>query len=115
MGTARGNFPGRTQFDGVWRKNRHGKGQNARKRGSLSIFAVVPRGTMFIGSFVQTTPTFHVKRVTNSSMFQEYDVIVVGAGHAGCEAAAASANMGSKVLLVTMNLATIVQLSCNPA
>jgi tRNA uridine 5-carboxymethylaminomethyl modification enzyme len=48
-------------------------------------------------------------------MFQEYDVIVVGAGHAGCEAAAAAANMGSKVLLVTMNLATIGQMSCNPA
>lgn len=48
-------------------------------------------------------------------MFQEYDVIVVGAGHAGCEAAAASANMGSTVLLVTMNMQTIAQMSCNPA
>lgn len=48
-------------------------------------------------------------------MFQKYDVIVVGAGHAGCEAAAAAANMGSKVLLVTMNLQTIAQMSCNPA
>ena len=48
-------------------------------------------------------------------MFEEYDVIVVGAGHAGCEAAAAAANMGSKVLLVTMNLTTIGQMSCNPA
>lgn len=48
-------------------------------------------------------------------MFKEYDVIVVGAGHAGCEAAAAAANMGSKVLLVTMNMATIGQMSCNPA
>lgn len=48
-------------------------------------------------------------------MFQNYDVIVVGAGHAGCEAAAAAANMGSKVLLVTMNLQTIAQMSCNPA
>ena len=45
----------------------------------------------------------------------EYDVIVVGAGHAGCEAAAAAANMGSKTLLVTMNLQTIAQMSCNPA
>jgi tRNA uridine 5-carboxymethylaminomethyl modification enzyme len=48
-------------------------------------------------------------------MFQEYDVIVVGAGHAGCEAAAAAANMGSTVLLVTMNMQTIAQMSCNPA
>lgn len=48
-------------------------------------------------------------------MFQEYDVIVVGAGHAGCEAAAAAANMGSKTLLVTMNMTTIGQMSCNPA
>ncbi len=48
-------------------------------------------------------------------MFSEYDVIVVGAGHAGCEAAAAAANMGSKVLLITMNMQTIAQMSCNPA
>ncbi len=48
-------------------------------------------------------------------MFKEYDVIVVGAGHAGCEAAAAAASMGSSVLLVTMNMATIAQMSCNPA
>lgn len=44
-----------------------------------------------------------------------YDVIVVGGGHAGCEAAAAAANMGSKVMLVTMNLLTLAQMSCNPA
>lgn len=48
-------------------------------------------------------------------MLPEYDLIVVGAGHAGCEAAAAAANMGSKVLLVTMNMGTIAQMSCNPA
>lgn len=48
-------------------------------------------------------------------MFQKYDVIVVGAGHAGCEAAVAAANMGSSVLLVTMNMQTIAQMSCNPA
>lgn len=48
-------------------------------------------------------------------MFSKFDVIVVGAGHAGCEAAAAAANMGSKVLLITMNLQTIAQMSCNPA
>jgi tRNA uridine 5-carboxymethylaminomethyl modification enzyme len=48
-------------------------------------------------------------------MFPEYDVIVVGAGHAGCEAAAAAANLGSRVMLVTMNMQTIAQMSCNPA
>lgn len=48
-------------------------------------------------------------------MFQEYDIIVVGAGHAGCEAAAAAANLGNKVLLITMNLQVIAQMSCNPA
>jgi tRNA uridine 5-carboxymethylaminomethyl modification enzyme len=48
-------------------------------------------------------------------MTENYDIIVVGAGHAGCEAAAAAANMGSKVLLITMNLQTIAQMSCNPA
>ena len=58
---------------------------------------------------------FHVKHHNLTNMFPEYDVIVVGAGHAGCEAAAAAANMGSKVLLVTMNMNTIAQMSCNPA
>jgi len=48
-------------------------------------------------------------------MFPFYDVIVVGAGHAGCEAAAAAANLGSKVLLVTMNMQNMGQMSCNPA
>lgn len=48
-------------------------------------------------------------------MFNKYNIIVVGGGHAGCEAAAAAANMGSSVLLVTMNMATIAQMSCNPA
>ncbi|MBL3654537.1 tRNA uridine-5-carboxymethylaminomethyl(34) synthesis enzyme MnmG [Fulvivirga sediminis] len=48
-------------------------------------------------------------------MFPEYDVIVVGAGHAGCEAAHAAAKMGSRVLLATMNMNTIAQMSCNPA
>lgn len=49
-------------------------------------------------------------------MFQrEYDVIVVGAGHAGCEAAAAAANLGSAVLLITMDMTKIAQMSCNPA
>ena len=48
-------------------------------------------------------------------MFPKYDVIVVGAGHAGCEAAVAAANLGCKVLLATMNMQTIGQMSCNPA
>jgi tRNA uridine 5-carboxymethylaminomethyl modification enzyme len=50
-----------------------------------------------------------------AAMFREYDIIVVGGGHAGCEAAAAAANLGSRVLLVTMNMNTIAQMSCNPA
>lgn len=48
-------------------------------------------------------------------MFPSYDIIIVGAGHAGCEAAASAANLGSKVLLITMNMQTIAQMSCNPA
>ena len=48
-------------------------------------------------------------------MFKKYDIIVVGAGHAGCEAAAAAANLGSSVLLITMQMGTIAQMSCNPA
>lgn len=48
-------------------------------------------------------------------MFERYDIVVVGAGHAGCEAAASAANMGSKTLLITMNMQTIAQMSCNPA
>jgi tRNA uridine 5-carboxymethylaminomethyl modification enzyme len=48
-------------------------------------------------------------------MHKEYDIIVAGGGHAGCEAAAAAANMGSKVLLITMNMQTIASMSCNPA
>ncbi len=48
-------------------------------------------------------------------LFEKYDIIVVGAGHAGSEAAAAAANLGSKVLLITMNLQSIAQMSCNPA
>ena len=48
-------------------------------------------------------------------MHKQYDVIVVGGGHAGCEAAAAAANLGSSTLLITMNMGTIAQMSCNPA
>ena len=62
-------------------------------------------------------PLFNTTRNSTFApeMFHEYDIIVVGAGHAGCEAAAAAANMGSKVLLITMNMQTIAQMSCNPA
>ena len=48
-------------------------------------------------------------------MKAEYDVIVVGAGHAGCEAAAAAANIGSRTLLITMDMTKYAQMSCNPA
>ena len=54
-------------------------------------------------------------RTVHVIMFPKYDVIVVGAGHAGCEAAVAAANLGCKVLLATMNMQTIAQMSCNPA
>jgi tRNA uridine 5-carboxymethylaminomethyl modification enzyme len=57
---------------------------------------------------------FHVKQFLNS-MFETYDIIVVGAGHSGCEAAAAAANMGSRTLLITMNMTNMAQMSCNPA
>jgi tRNA uridine 5-carboxymethylaminomethyl modification enzyme len=70
----------------------------------------VPRGTHKNNKiFTCSTWNMEVK------MFKRYNVIVVGAGHAGCEAAAAAANLGSSVLLVTMNMGTIAQMSCNPA
>jgi len=57
-----------------------------------------------------------VEQLQNTNkMFSKYDLIVVGAGHAGCEAAAAAANLRSSVLLITMNMGTIAQMSCNPA
>ncbi len=60
-------------------------------------------------------PSTRINTLFLQAMFPQYDVIVVGAGHAGCEAAAAAANLGSKVLLITMNMQTIAQMSCNPA
>lgn len=50
-----------------------------------------------------------------SQLLPEYDVIVVGAGHAGCEAACAAANLGSRTLLITLDMNKIAQMSCNPA
>ncbi len=58
---------------------------------------------------------FHVEHSFLTTMFPKYDVIIVGAGHAGCEAAHAAATIGSKVMLITMNMMTIAQMSCNPA
>lgn len=58
---------------------------------------------------------YRLSGCTFAPMFPQYDIIVVGAGHAGCEAAAAAANLGSKTLLITMNMQTIAQMSCNPA
>ena len=60
---------------------------------------------------------FHVEHFIKAKlkMTDQYDIIIAGAGHAGCEAACAAANMGSRVLLITMNLNTIAQMSCNPA
>jgi len=60
-------------------------------------------------------PGLIVPRGTTDEMTEAYDVVVVGGGHAGCEAAAAAANMGSRVLMVTMNMGVIGQMSCNPA
>jgi tRNA uridine 5-carboxymethylaminomethyl modification enzyme len=69
----------------------------------------------FMSQRSETFPLFSRGTVPLPTMFPEYDIIVVGAGHAGCEAAASAANLGSKVLLVTMNMQTIAQMSCNPA
>ena len=58
---------------------------------------------------------YKYKRILSRTLTFNYDVIVVGAGHAGCEAAAAAANLGSKTLLITMDMNKIAQMSCNPA
>ena len=78
------------------------KGHARRRRPRIGH---VPRGTTALNGF---QPTF-------VSMIQTYDVIVVGAGHAGNEAAAAAANLGASTLLITMNMGVIGQMSCNPA
>src|SRR5215467_8751960 len=72
-------------------------------------------GSIFQGFHVKHSKLNHRAIVPLAAMFPEYDIVVVGAGHAGCEAAAAAANLGSKVLLITMNMQTIAQMSCNPA
>ena len=71
------------------------------------MFANVPRGT----NFYKSNLDFNKEKM----FLEKYDVIVVGAGHAGCEAAAAAANLGCSTLLVTMSLQNIAQMSCNPA
>lgn len=75
----------------------------------------VPRGTCPNFQVFKSWKVSTQKLPYLCKMFPKYDVVVVGGGHAGCEAAAAAANMGSKVLLITMNLQTIAQMSCNPA
>jgi tRNA uridine 5-carboxymethylaminomethyl modification enzyme len=74
--------------------------------GVLSIFAGLKNVCPSSGSGLT---------LRKNKMFTQYEIIVVGAGHAGCEAAAAAANMGSKVLLITMDMTKIAQMSCNPA
>lgn len=64
---------------------------------------------------LQKTKTLEHIYLPDYQMFKEYDIIVVGAGHAGCEAAAAAAQMGSSVLLITLDMNKIAQMSCNPA
>lgn len=74
---------------------------------------------MFHGKHLGHQPAlysvYRLSGCTFAPMFPQYDIIVVGAGHAGCEAAAAASNLGSKTLLITMNMQTIAQMSCNPA
>lgn len=74
----------------------------------MRIFAALKLRTLIVIRLL-----FHVKQ--GNKMFKNYDIIVVGAGHAGCEAASASANLGSSVLLITMNMSSVAQMSCNPA
>src|SRR5688500_16787915 len=79
---------------------------------SQNTFSIVSRDTLFKEN---RSADKNFKKYLCRLMFPKYDIIVVGAGHAGCEAAAAAANLGSRVLLITMNLQTIAQMSCNPA
>ncbi len=100
-------------------KPRLKKGKCAKKKAPAYLCGSFTWNAIFLSVTVLKTIVELLKIVSretsDSSMFPEYDIIVVGAGHAGCEAAAAAARMGSKVLLITMNMATIAQMSCNPA
>ena len=80
-----------------------GEGRAAAKVLSKKVFLVLGLGLGIFG------------KVSRETLVMDYDIIVIGGGHAGCEAAHAAARMGARTLLITMNLATIGQMSCNPA
>ena len=85
--------------------------QDSLKRSIKKTSLIIKKPLEFLTSSIQHLTSNHYL----CDMFPIYDVIVVGAGHAGCEAAAAAANLGSKTLMITMNMQTIAQMSCNPA
>ena len=85
--------------------------QDSLKRSIKKTPLIIKKPLEFLTSSIQHLTSNHYL----CDMFPIYDVIVVGAGHAGCEAAAAAANLGSKTLMITMNMQTIAQMSCNPA
>lgn len=84
-------------------------------QGKGRLFMQIMQVITKIRNFAEMFHVEHFFEKKLTPMFPEYDVIVVGAGHAGNEAAAAAATMGSKVLLITMNMQVIGQMSCNPA
>ena len=85
--------------------------QDSQKSRIKKTSLIIKKPLEFLTSSIQHLTSNHYL----CDMFPIYDVIVVGAGHAGCEAAAAAANLGSKTLMITMNMQTIAQMSCNPA